>query len=161
MRVNDLAIGDVDGDGTPEILVAGRHGPLKTEDTKERLDQRREVGDLSVLTFAHKKLTTRTRYSWARSTSLRLRTVAIADLDGDHHNEIVACGQYDADGKPCLGLFGFEHGKLVLRDDASSTIDGVTGEIKDLVVAGQGMDARVLATGVAGDKPGRHGNVAA
>ena len=161
MRINDLAIGDVDGDRVPEILVAGRHGPLKTEDTKEHLDKRQEVGDLSVLTFARGKLSTRTRYNWARSSSLRLRTVVVADLDGDHHNEIIAGGQYDADGKPCLGLFGFEHGKLVLRDDASSTVDGITGEIKDLVVAGQGADARVLATGVAGDKPGRHGNVAA
>jgi hypothetical protein len=161
MRVNDLAIGDVDGNSRPEILVAGRHGPLKTEHTKDHLDKRSEVGDLSVLAFEHDKLTTRTRYSWARSSSLRLRTVVVADLDGDHRNEIVAGGQYDADGKPCLGLFGFENGKLVLRDDASSTIDGVTGEIKDLVVAGQGADVRVLTTGVAGDRPGRQGNVTA
>jgi hypothetical protein len=161
MRVNDLAIGDVDGDGRPDILVAGRHGPLKTEDSKDHPDKRREVGDLSVLRFANNKITTRTRYSWARSSSLRLRSVVVADLDGDRRSEIVAGGQYDADGKPCLGLFAFDGGKLVLRDDASSIADGVTGEVKDLVVAGQGADARVLATGVAGDKPGRHGNVAA
>lgn len=161
MRVNDLAIGDVDGDGRPEIVVAGRHGPLKTEDSKEHLDKRREVGDLSVLRFASGKLTSRTRYSWAKSSSLRLRSVVVADLDGDRHSEIIAGGQYDEDGKPCLGLFAFDGSKLVLHDDASSTTDGVTGEVKDLVVVGQGAEARLLATGVAGDKPGRHGNVAA
>jgi len=161
MRVNDIAIGDLDGDGRPDIIVAGRHGPLKTEDTKEHLDQRREVGDLSVLGFAGDKLTIRTRYSWSKGTSLRLRTVVVADLDGDRRPEIVAGGQYDADGKACLGLFGFEGGKLVLRDDASSTAEGVTGEVKDLVVAGQAANARVIATGVSGDKPGRQGDVAA
>ncbi len=85
----------------------------------------------------------------------------MADLEGDHHPEIVAGGQYDGDGKAALALFAFEHGKLVLRDDASSTAEGVTGEVKDLVVAGQGADARVIATGVSGDKPGRHGDVLA
>ncbi len=33
-------------------------------------------------------------------------------------------------GKACLALFGYEGGKLVLRNDASTT-DGVTGEVKD------------------------------
>jgi len=161
MRINDLAIGDIDGDGNPEIFVAGRHGPLKAEDSKANLDKRRETGDLSVLVFASDKLTTRTRFSWSKGTSMRLRSVVVADLDGDRHDEIVAGGQYDADGKSALGLFGFDQGKLVLRDDASSTADGVTGEVKDLVVAGRGRDARILATGVIGDKPGRQGDVGA
>jgi hypothetical protein len=161
MRVNDIAIGDLDGDGNPDIVVAGRHGPLKTNDTKEHLDLRREGGDLSVLAFASNKLTIRNRYSWSKGTSLRLRTVVVADLDGDHKPEIVAGGQYDSDGKASLALFGFDGGKLALRDDASTTAEGVTGEIKDLVVVGQGRDARVIASGVAGDKPGRQGDVAA
>ena len=159
MRVNDLAIGAFDGH--PAIVVAGRHGPLKTEQTKEHLDLRREAGDLSILAYAGGKLEIKTRYSWTRGTSLRLRSVVVADLDGDHRPVIVAGGQYDAVGKACLGLFGYEGGKLVLRDDASSTKPGVTGEVKDLIVVGQGANARVISTGVAGDKPGRQGDVAA
>jgi hypothetical protein len=160
MRVNDIAIGDVDGDGRPEIVVAGRHGPLKTADSKY-LDRRREAGDLSVVAFAKDKLTTRARYSWKKGTSMRLRSVVVADLDGDRRSEIVAGGQYDADGKQSLALFGFDAGKLEVHHDASSTVEGVTGEVKDLVVARRGNDARVLATGVIGDRPGRQGGFAA
>lgn len=161
MRINDLAIGDVDADGRADIVVAGRHGPLKTEHSKEHLDERRETGDLSVLAFAGGKLTTRTRFGWSKGPSLRLRSVVVADLDGDRRNEIVTGGQYGADGRSALGLFAFEHGALVLRDDASSTVDGVTGEVKDLVAARRDRDVRIIATGVMGDKPGRHGDVTA
>jgi hypothetical protein len=160
MRINDLAIGDVDGDGRPELVLAGRHGPLKSEDSKVP-SQRREVGELAVLAFARNALTTRARHGWASGSSLRLRSVVVADLDGDRRAEIVAGGQYGGDGRQALGLFGFDRGKIVLRDEASSTVEGVTGEIKDLVVARRGGDVRVLATGVMGDRPGRQGDVAA
>ncbi len=161
MRVNDIAIGDLDGDGKADIVVAGRHGPLKNDESKEQLDKRREVGDLSVLGFAGDKLTIQTRASWAKGTSLRIRSIVAADFDGNHRDEIIAGGQYDADGKACLAMFALDGGKLVVRDDASTTTDGVSGEIKDLVVTGKGSDLRVLATGVSGEKPGRQGDVAA
>lgn len=51
----------------------------------EYLDQRRESAT-SVLAFAGDKLTIRTRYSWTKGTSLRVRTVAIGDLGGDKRN---------------------------------------------------------------------------
>ena len=156
MRVNDLAIGDVDGDGKPDLVVAGRHGPLKTDASKEHLELRREVGDLSVLDFAGGKLTVKTRFSWAKGTSLRVRSVVVADLDGDNRQELVAGGQYDADGKPCLAVLHMTGGALAIVDDESGG-DGVNGEIKDLVVAGD----RVIATGVTGEKPGRQGDVVA
>jgi FG-GAP-like repeat len=161
MRVNDLAVGDVDGDGRPEIVAVGRHGPRLTEASKEAADQRREIGDLSVLAFTRGALAIRSRHSWSSGTSLRLRAVVVGDLDADRRAEIVAGGQYDADGKPALAVFGVVGGKLVLRSDASSTVTGVTGEVKDLILAGLGQDARVIAIGVSGDKPGRYGDVTA
>lgn len=162
MRVNDLAIGDVDGDGRPELVVAGRRGGLKVEGTAPRgLDERRETGDLTVLRYAAGKLTERAHFSWKRGTSLRLRSVVVADLDGDQRAEIVAGGQYDAEGRAALGLFRMRGGKLVLVDDASMASQGVTGEIKDLVVVGRGGEARIVATGVAGARPARQGNLGA
>jgi hypothetical protein len=161
MRVNDLAIGDVDGDGRPEIVAAGRRGPRKQQDVKLRLDQRREAGDVSVLAFTGSALAVRARYAWTKGTSLRLRSVALADTDGDGAQEIVVGGQYDADGKASLGLFALERGKLVLRDDASTAAAGMAGEVKDLLAVGAGPGLRVLATGAAGTKEESLGDLAA
>jgi hypothetical protein len=160
MRVNDLAIGDVDGDRRPEIVVAGRRGPRKQKDVKLRLDQRRESGDVSILAFTGGALSVRARHAWTKGTSLRLRSLALADVDGDGAQEIVVGGQYDADGKPCLGLLALEHNKLALRDDASTVAAGA-GEIKDVIAVGTGKDLRVLVTGAAGQKEDSLGDLAA
>lgn len=160
-RVNDLAIGDVDGDGKDELVVAGRRGAIKQEGKRQLLADRHELGELTVLRLAGGKLTTRAHFSWASATSLRLRSVVLADLDGDRRAEIIGGGQYDADGKAALGLFRFAAGKLVLVDDASSVTEGVRGEIKDLVVVGRGASARVVATGAMGGAPERQGTLGA
>ncbi|HEY5927699.1 MAG TPA: VCBS repeat-containing protein [Kofleriaceae bacterium] len=160
MRVNDIAIGDVDGDGVPEIVAAGRHGPLKTADSKV-LAKRREAGDLSVLSFVDGKLQIRARYSWAKGTSARFRTVALVDLDANRSLDIVVGGQYDADGKAALATFTFANQKLALKQDASSTAEGVSGEVKDLVTVASGPTTHVLATGALGGRPARLGIVAA
>ncbi len=162
MRINDVAVGDVDGDGTPDIITAGRRGAMKkARGANKDLSQRREAGDLSVLTFSDERLAVMARIDWVKGTSLRLRTVVVDDLDGDRRADIVVGGQYDADGKLALGMFGLDAGKLGLRDDASSTIAGVGGELKDLVVARGGDHVRLLATGSIGERPGRAGDLAA
>lgn len=155
MRINDLALGDLDGDRQPEIVVAGRHGPL-TDGMHGRLDQRRELGDLAVLALAGDQLTIKARHAWVTGSSLRLRTVAVADLDGDRRDDLIVGGQYDAGGKVYLALFALDQGKLQVRDDASRS---TAGEIKDLIVAGSGTDLRVITTGPTGKKPGRRGDV--
>ncbi len=154
MRVNGIAIGDVDGDSRAEIVVAGRRGALKTAALRADHSLRAEQGDLSVFTG---DLALRARFSWRKGTTTRLRTVAVADLDGDRTAEIVVGGQYDADGKACLGLFALRGDRLELRHDASTPSDGAAGEIKDLLVDGD----RVLATGPSGAKPSRQGHVEA
>jgi hypothetical protein len=143
-RINDVAIGDVDGDGKVDIVTAGRIGPTgKNPD----LDARRESGDIVIFDGATLKM--RARQSWLEGQSLRLRSVAIADLDSDGKLDIIVAGQFDGVGKACLAVFD---GQLNLR--ASATSDGA-GEIKDLLVSGK----RVIATGPDGAKGARKGDV--
>jgi hypothetical protein len=152
MRVNGIAVGDLDG-GVPEIVVAGRRGPLKNAATRADHSLRREQADLTVLAFEKGKLVKRARKSWAKGSTTRLRSVVVADLDGVAPREIVAAGQYEGAGKPFLVLLGLDRSDLALRFDASPPDD--IGEIKNLFVDGEGASARVIASGPTGDKPAR------
>jgi hypothetical protein len=161
MRVNGIAVGNLDGGKAAEIVVAGRRGPLKTEETKEDHRSRTETGDLAVLALAGGELRPVARYALKKGTTARLRAVAVANLDGDARPEIVTGGQYDAEGKALLALFSLEKGGLVLRQDASSLVEGANGEVKSVFVDGDGPGARVITTGPVGDKPERQGLVVA
>lgn len=162
MRINAVAIADLDGGGAAEVVVAGRRGPLKTEETKEDHAKRTETGDLVVLALTADGLRPVARYAWKKGTTTRLRAAVVADLDGDGRPEIVTGGQHDAGGEATLGLFSFERGEreLVLRQDASRLVEGAEGEVKSLFVDGEGPGARVITSGPIGDKPGRQGHVA-
>lgn len=151
VRINDVAIGDVDGDGRAEIVTAGRVGPFRPDGTNDDLDARRERGELAVIDGATLEL--RVRHEWLEGSSLRLRTLAIANLDGQRGAEIVAGGQFDAVGKPCLAVFAYRDREVTLR---TQTVGDAAGEIKDLLVAG----TRIIATGPSGAKPARRGDVA-
>lgn len=77
IRVNALEIGDVDNDGSPDIVIAGR--------TKE--------GDMEHASFAwwskgktYHKLVKQQLSTW-------LRTLLIADIDGDGKNELLTGGR--------------------------------------------------------------------
>jgi hypothetical protein len=150
IRINDVAVGDLDGDGRVEIVTAGRVGPYRTDGTNDDLDARRERGDLAI--FDGATLEVRARTEWIEGSSLRLRTVAVANLDGDGPPELIAGGQF-GDGKPCLAVFALRGKTIVKRAQA---IGDASGETKDLLVVG----TRIIATGPSGAKPARQGDVA-
>jgi hypothetical protein len=148
IRINDVAIGDLDGDGRNEIVTAGRIGPYRADGTNDDLDARRERGDLAI--FDGATLEMRARTEWLEGSSLRLRTVAIANLDGTP--AMIAGGQFDS-GKPCLAVFALRDKTIAKRAQA---FGDAAGEIKDLLVSG----TRIIATGPSGAKPARQGDVA-
>ncbi len=140
LRLTDVAIGDADGDGRADIAVAGRSGPYRADGTNGDLAQRAETGELAVFDAV---LELRARHAWHDGSTLRLRAVAIAD------GHVIAGGQFDADGRPCLAVFELHGDTLVMRAHALG--DG-RGDLRDLVVA----DGRILATGPAGELKPSH-----
>jgi hypothetical protein len=141
VRINDVAIGDIDGDGRIEVVTAGRTSPYRAE--KHDLDERDEHGDLAV--FDGTTLLLRTRTSWRQGATLRLRAVDIANLDDEDGAEIVTGGQFDPDGKPCLAVFDMHDGAIAMRTFAAG--EGA-GEIKDVFVE----DSQIIASGPVGTK---------
>ena len=140
VRISDVAIGDLDGDGRNEIVTAGRRGEYRADGTNGTLADRRETGDLAV--FDGKTLALRARTSWLEGSTLRLRAVAVTD------HRIVAGGQFDADGKPCLAVFDFAFSELALR--THTVVEG-RGEIRRVLVS----DKKIAATLVGEERPAR------
>ena len=142
VRINDVAIGDLDGDGHVDVVTAGRTSPYHPE--KGDVDERDEHGDLAVFDGATLRLETRTR--WRKGATLRLRALEIAN------RALVTGGQFDTDGKPCLAVFEMRDGQLAMRAFAAG--EGA-GEIKDVFVDG----SRIIASGPVCAKPERRDGV--
>ena len=92
-------------------------------------------------------LRVRVRMAWQTGSTTRLRSVAVADLDGDGRAEIVAGGQHDAAGRACLGVFALDGDRLDLVSDASDASGEGPGEIKHVLIAAD----RVLTLGQPAD----------
>ena len=112
LRVNALSIGDIDGDGKEDILIAGR---TKKGDM--------EVGALAC--YSNEKVYYEVLNERIPS---RFRTMFIADLDKDQKAEVITGGRMDA-GEHSLGrmeLWGFDSGTFSLQSRYSWTCDGST-----------------------------------
>ena len=103
-RINSVAVGDVDGDGSAEIITGGYyHSGVK-------------IAQLATWDGATLSLENVTGWSWIGDT--RINSVAIGDVDGDGSVEIVTGGSYH-DGT-------YDSAQLVVWDGSDLTLETVT-----------------------------------
>lgn len=157
-RVNAVAIADVDGDGRPEILTAGRHGPHDHEGTgHEKKRKRKETGSLRAFHLDGDRLVEQAHFRWKVGATTRIRALTTLDRDGDGRHEVVVAGQCERGGQACLALLRWgERGFEVVSQPA---LEAAPGEVKALLVVGEGASLRVVTTGSSGKKPNRQARV--
>jgi hypothetical protein len=87
--VNHVKAGDVDGDGTPEIITGGF-----------AYDGEKVAAQLRIWNWNGQTLTLEKSQEWTTQDTVEVRGISIADVDGDGREEIVTSG-----GSGTLGSF--------------------------------------------------------
>ncbi|MFO0724736.1 MAG: choice-of-anchor D domain-containing protein [Myxococcota bacterium] len=117
-----LAVGDIDGDGLPEI-IAMKHHPTPPGSGSGGITGRYTTGTLVALDHNGQQIWESDPYSWSPSVTWSAAGPAIADLDGDGYAEII------------LGRDVFDHhGHLLWRGtgDAGNVLGGPQSITADL-----------------------------
>lgn len=153
-RINSIAMGRLGG-GHTGIVAAGRSGPAKPSEGSPV----EEHGLLIAWELRQGRLQEVARQELSRGVNTRLRTVKIADIDGDGQDEVLVAGQHGRPGRPLLAVYKYGGGGFELIGEAPWADGDAVGEVKDLLVCGSGKDLRVIATGPAGAKPARQGQI--
>ena len=79
--VSNLKVGDVDTDGTPEIVAGGF-----------TYDGEKVEAQLTIWNWSNQTFTMEESYEWSSNDITEVKALAIADVDGDEHLDIVTSG---------------------------------------------------------------------
>ena len=106
-RINSIRVGDITGDGKPEIVSAGRTGQIKAGEhvTTHEADQ------LVVWRLDGTRLIRQTVYESDPADRSRFRELRLADLDGLPGLELLAVGRHEPALSSGLGKGGGGGGK--------------------------------------------------
>lgn len=153
-RINGVAVGDLNGDGTLEIVTAGRTGQVEDENEKI-LEERAE---LTAWRLAEDQLVKVTAYDWERDGPTRLRDLDLIDADGDGALDVIGVGRTGRAQAPYFCRYTFGHDGFALVNDSTYGPD-TTGEVKDVFVYGKEDGLRMITVGALGLKPNRRGQL--
>jgi hypothetical protein len=118
--VNDVKVGDVDGDGSPEIITGGF-----------AYDGDKVDAQLRIWSWNGQALTLEKSQEWTSQDITELKSISINDVDNDGIKEIVTSGLTGASGSFYLGspqmaqlrVWGWDGNTLTLKHSTDWYID--------------------------------------